>query len=317
MQPVDLRVQAIRLEADNIHSFELTAAGAEALPAFTAGAHLEFELASHLARSYSICNPPSERQCYVIAVQKDAASRGGGVFMHEQVRVGQTLRARGPRNNFELAEHAAHTVLIAGGIGITPLRAMVHRLEELARPWTLYYCGRARSAMAYLADFECLQLRGREVHLHVDAEQHGALLDFRRVLAAAPPGAHFYCCGPKPMLAAFEAATAELPAELVHVEYFTAREEASSAGGFTVHLARSGRDLQVAEGKSLLDTLLDSGVNVNYSCMEGICGSCEVRVLAGEPEHRDSVLSKAERAANDRMMVCCSRSRSGRLVLDL
>ncbi|KUH69825.1 ferredoxin [Mycolicibacterium novocastrense] len=317
MQPVDLKVQAIRLEADNIVSFELRAPGGVALPPFTAGAHLEFELSNHLARSYSLANCPSETHRYVIAVQRDAASRGGSVFMHEQVRVGQTLRARGPRNNFELDEQAPHSVLIAGGIGITPLRSMVLRLEQVGRPWTLYYAGRDRATMAYLADFEALSHQGRSVYMHVDAEQSGAFLDLAQAVDSAPPGTHFYCCGPKPMLSAFETATAKLPSEQVHVEYFTAKEEAATEGEFVVELARSHQEFPIAAGTSILDALLDAGLSLDYSCMEGICGSCEVKVLAGEPDHRDSVLSKAERAANDRMMICCSGCRSARLVLDL
>lgn len=317
MNLIDLRVHAIRLEAVGIHSFELRSVDGAPMPPFTAGAHVEVHMADHLARSYSLANEPGETHRYVIAVHLDSAGRGGSRYMHERVRVGQVLRISAPRNNFEINETAGHTVLVAGGIGITPLRAMVARLRQLNRRWTLHYCGRERATMAYLADYEALAREGADVRLHIDQESGGRFLDLRRVVGDAPQGTHFYCCGPKPMLAAFEAATADLPPQQVHVEYFSAKEEIAAEGGFEVELARSGRVFRIEPGKTILDTLLDGGVQVDFSCMEGICGSCEVRVLGGVPDHRDSILSKAEREANDRMLVCCSGAKSASLKLDL
>lgn len=317
MKTIEVKVHAIRLEASTINSFELRAASGEPLEPFTAGAHVEVHMTEHLVRSYSLANSPAETDRYVIAVNKDAGSRGGSVHMHEQLRVGQTLRISEPRNNFELDEHAAHTVLIAGGIGITPLYAMIARLRQLGRGWTLHYCGRDRGSMAYLNELQELADAGANVHFHVDAESGGRLLDVPRVSQAAPAGSHFYCCGPKPMLAAFEQATSQLPREHVHVEYFVAKEAPSAEGGFTVQLAKSGRSIPIMSGHSILDTLLDAGIDVGYSCMEGICGSCEVKVISGIPDHRDAVLSKSEREANDKMMICCSGAKTPTLVLDL
>jgi ferredoxin-NADP reductase len=316
MNHLDAKVTAIRLEADGVHSFELTSGDGTPLPPFTAGAHVEVQMSEHLARSYSLANEPGETHRYVIAVQKDAAGRGGSRFMHERVRVGQVLRISAPRNNFELNEDARHSVLIAGGIGITPLRAMAKRLCQLGKPWTLHYCGRERNLMAYLGEFEAMAKAGADIRVHVDRESNG-VLDLNEVVRSAPAGAHLYCCGPKPMLAAFESATSEIPPEKVHVEYFSAKEEVSAAGGFQVELARSNRVIFVEPGKTILDAVLDAGIKADFSCMEGICGSCEVRLLAGVPDHRDSVLSKAEREANDRLLICCSGSKSPSLTLDL
>ncbi len=317
MNTFEVRVHGIRLEADTIQSFELRSATGAALPGFTAGAHVEVHMAEHLARSYSIANDPQEGDRYVIAVNKDPAGRGGSSFMHSQIRVGQLLRIGAPRNNFALFEEAGHTVLVAGGIGITPRLSMIARLERLNRPWTLHYCGRSRASMAYLGALEKKKAAGADVRLHIDAETGGKFLDLSELVETAAQGTHFYCCGPKAMLSAFEAATQRLDEARVHVEYFAAKEEAALEGGFTVELARSNRTLTVAAGKTILDTLLEADVRVDFSCMEGICGSCEVKVLDGIPEHRDAILSSKERAANDRMLVCCSGSKSSKLRLDL
>lgn len=314
---IDVRVHAIRLEAETIHSFELRSLASASLPPFTAGAHVEVHMDQNLARSYSLANDPAQNDRYVIAVNKESPGRGGSRFMHTNIHVGQVLRIAEPRNNFELFEDASHTVFIAGGIGVTPILSMMARLDRLGRPWTLHYCGRERRLMAYLDFLQEKKARGADVRIHIDAEAGGRVLDIPSVVSGAPVGAHLYCCGPKPMLAAFEEATKGVPAEHVHVEYFTAKDEAAADGGFVVELARSRRTLSIQAGKTILDTLLDAGVQIDFSCMEGVCGSCEVKVLEGVPDHRDSVLSNKERAANDRMLVCCSGSKSPRLVLDL
>jgi vanillate O-demethylase ferredoxin subunit len=192
---------------------------------------------------------------------------------------------------------------------------MCQRMEDLGRSWELFYSARTRRNAALL---DRLQPFGPEkVHLSFDHEPGGTMLDLARIVASKPPDLHFYCCGPIPMLSAFERATASLPPERVHVEYFSARDAPASGGGFTVELARSGRRIAVPAGKTILDALLDGGVAVPSSCKEGVCGSCEVAVLEGVPDHRDLVLSKDERSRNRSMMICCSGSRSERLVLDL
>jgi vanillate O-demethylase ferredoxin subunit len=238
--------------------------------------------------------------------------------MHEQIKPGDRLEVTGPRNHFALDETAAHSVLVAGGIGITPLWAMAQRLQATGGSWELHYAIRSMVNAAFVAQLRALAPDA--VHMHADDECGGAVLDIGRIVAAAPASAHFYCCGPVPMLRAFEAATAALPRDLVHLEYFKAPEvpgpTAEAFSSFEVELARSGRVLQVGQGGSILDVLLDAGVDVAYSCMEGICGTCEVKLLSGQADHRDLVLSDAQKRSGESIIVCCSGARSPRLVLD-
>ena len=321
---LELRVALVTDEAEAVRSYELRAASGEsgesrgALPAFTAGAHIDLYLPNGLVRSYSLCNSPAERDRYLIAVQKDAASRGGSRHVFDEVRAGDRLRCGAPRNHFPLDEEAAHTVLIAGGIGITPLRSMIARLEALGRSWELHYCARTRERAAFFEELSRPPSgRGQSVHFNFDQEPGGRMLDLASVIAAARPGSHFYCCGPLPMLAAFESATAHLPREQVHLEYFAAKEDAAREGNFEVELARSSRVLQVRAGQSILDVVLEAGIDVAHACAEGVCGSCETAVLAGTPDHRDQVLTDEERRCGNTMMICCSGALGARLVLDL
>ncbi|MFM9924457.1 PDR/VanB family oxidoreductase [Variovorax sp. H27-G14] len=318
MTTLDVRLHAVRLEAEGVHSYELRSLPGQALPPFSAGAHVDLHLSNGMTRSYSLANPPYETHRYVMGVQRSPASRGGSVFVHEQLCVGQTLRIGVPRNNFALREDAPCSVLIAGGIGITPLRAMIGRLEALGQPWVLFYGCRDRRSAAWLDELCALDSRepGR-IHFNFDNETGGRVLDLNAIVASAHAGSHLYCCGPAPMLAAFETATAGLPRERVHAEYFIAKQAPATRGAFRVELARSGRVVCVPKGRTILDALLAEGVDAPYACMEGVCGSCETRVLRGTPDHRDMVLSDQEKRANDRMMICCSGAHTPTLVLDL
>lgn len=307
-------------EAEGVLGLELVPlAPARALPAFAAGAHIDLHLATPggpLVRSYSLLNDPVETHRYCIGVNRDPRSRGGSRHVHEALRPGQVLTVSAPRNHFPLDERAPFNVFIAGGIGITPLLGMIERSRALGIPWRLHYSARTRRHAGFL-DRLADGLAGGEVRLNFDQEPGGRMLDLPRIMAELPEGAHVYCCGPRPMLEAYERATAGLPPARVHREYFAAKEAAATGGGFTVELARSRRTLTVPEGKTLLDCLIEMQIEPPFSCREGVCGTCEVRVLDGTPDHRDLVLSDAERAANDRMMVCCSGARSHKLVLDL
>jgi vanillate O-demethylase ferredoxin subunit len=233
--------------------------------------------------------------------------------MHDELRVGTVLEVGQPRNNFPLSETAAHSVLIAGGIGVTPIVSMIARLRSLGRSWELHYAVRRRSEAAFLDE---LGAGGDCVHLHVDEEQ-GGVLDLARLIGAAPAEAHLYCCGPTPMLEAFTAAASSWPAPRVHLEHFSAALSPAVESGFIVELARSKLRVSIPPGQTILEALRARGVAVQASCEQGICGSCETRVLAGEPDHRDMLLSCEEKAANEVMMICCSGSRSPVLVLDL
>ena len=313
-----VRVKRISYEAENINSYELVApSGGDLLP-FAAGAHIDFHLPNGMIRSYSLVNDPGERRRYVVAVNKDATSRGSSSFVHANIRVGDIITISHPRNNFALLEEAEHSVLIAGGIGITPLLSMVRRLEQLGRSWKLFYAARTRLAAAFLDELNALRPDAYlNLHADFDDERSGRVFDLAAIVRDAPPHAHLYCCGPVPMLEAFEAATADRPPDHVHVEYFQAREAPAIEGGFEVKLARSKRTIAVEAGKTILDALIDAGIAVNYACTEGVCGTCETRVLEGVPDHRDQFLSKQEQAANKTIMICCSGAKSGTLVLDL
>lgn len=315
---MELVVRSVKPVAQDIVELELASPTGEPLPAFAAGAHVDLSLSAGLLRSYSLVNPQEDRSRYVVAVQKEAASRGGSRHVHEQLRVGSMVETSAPRNNFALVEDASLVVLIAGGIGITPLWCMVQRLEALGRPWQLVYAARSRARCAYLAEIEALATNapGR-VRVHIDEEQGGRPLDLAGVVAQVPADAHLYCCGPAPLLKAFEQATAQRPAARVHVEYFAATQAAATDGGFEVQLARSGRTVRVEPGRSILQTLLACGLDVTHACQEGVCGACQTTVLAGEPDHRDSYLSPQERKSGKTILLCCSGSRTPALVLDL
>ncbi|GAA5231557.1 oxidoreductase [Verticiella sediminum] len=311
-------VSRIAREAETIISLELRPSSAGALlPAFSAGAHVDLCLPGGMSRSYSLINPCHERDRYVIAVHREPSGRGGSAYVHDQVRTGDSLAVRPPRNLFPLVESAGHSVLIAGGIGITPLWCMIQRLHAIGSPWTLHYASRTPAHAAFLAAIRTVAATGgQRLHAVFDGAPGAARLDIAQAVDSAPAGSHFYCCGPAPMIEAFQAATRTLPPERVHLESFGGAQRAD-AGGYTVELARSGRSVVVPPGKTILDTLLDQGIAANYSCQEGVCGLCEVPVLAGEPDHRDHVLSDEEKAAQNVMMICCSGAKSTKLVLDL
>ena len=316
---LELRVVAIALRAEGVHEFDLRHPAGQALPAFTAGAHVDLHLEGGLVRSYSLCNDPRETHRYVVAVGLDAASRGGSRYLHEKLRVGARIAASEPRNSFALDEQAAHTLLVAGGIGITPLWCMAQRLSQLGRSWEMLFAARSRPHAAYLQEIQELAASsGARLRLHFDDEAGGPA-DLAALFADVDAGTHAYCCGPAPMIEAFRSrAGGRLPDANIHVEFFKAAAPPDTGGdGFSIGLQRSGRTLQVPSGKSMLDTLLDAGIEIPYSCMEGICGSCQVKVVTGTPDHRDSVLSDREKAGNAVVMACCSRSKTATLVLDL
>lgn len=317
---IEVTVHERRVEAQGVVSLDLRPkTGQAALPAFSAGAHVDVEVPlSDLVRQYSLCNDPAESHRYVIGVGRDPASRGGSAALCDRVQAGDTLRISAPRNNFPLAEQAADSILIAGGIGITPLLSMAHRLSQLGSRWTLYLCARTPERAAFLA--EAQRLPGVVIPVF-DGLPGAAPLDLGAAVALAPKAAHLYCCGPEPLLRAFEQACAGRDPATVHVEWF--RPPTPSAGQstedqpFTVNLQRSGRSLAVPVGTSILDVLLAAGIDVPHSCCDGVCGTCETRVLAGRPDHRDAVLLGEDAKAQDRVMVCVSRCIGNALTLDL
>lgn len=313
-------VHTLRHEAQDTLGIELRLPDGGNLPAFTAGAHIDLHLPGGLIRSYSLANDCRERHRYVLGVLREPKSRGGSRSVHEQFRIGMPIELSEPRNNFPLHEDASHSVLVAGGIGVTPILSMARRLKALGASFEFVYCARSRKAAAFADEIAEL---GIPVHWHFDDAAGGppdlnALLNGRP--GNGPSSTHYYACGPAPMLDAFLAACSALGYPNKHIERFAAAEPVEQVGsqqGFTVELRRSGRTLSVPPGQSILDVLLDAGISASFSCQDGFCGSCETRVLEGTPEHRDSVLTEAERAENKSMMICVSGCQGERLVLDL
>ncbi|MGW7255519.1 PDR/VanB family oxidoreductase [Streptomyces sp. NPDC054834] len=295
--------------ADGVLALTLRHPLGEELPAWEPGAHVDVLLGPDLERQYSLCGDPADRAVWRVAVLREPDGRGGSAYVHEQVGPGDKVRVRGPRNHFPL-QPAARYRFVAGGIGITPILPMLAAAEAAGAEWTLLYGGRARGSMAFTGE---LARYGDRVTIAPQDET--GLLDLGPVLDGLPDGTLVYCCGPGPLLDAVEE---RCPAGVLRVERFQPKEQPDGDDGeFEVELARSGRTLTVPAGVSVLDTVRAAGVEVLYSCTEGTCGTCETDVLEGTPDHRDSVLSDDERASGETMMICVSRCRGGRLVLDL
>ncbi|WP_179402268.1 PDR/VanB family oxidoreductase [Burkholderia guangdongensis] len=311
------RVRTLRYESERVVSIELVPVAGSTFPEFTAGSHVDLHLPNGISRSYSLLNSTSDSNRYVLGVLFDPNSRGGSRFVHEELRCGSVLTISTPRNHFELDETADETVLIAGGIGVTPILCMYRHLRARGKSARVVYCARSRNQAAFLDEFAAL---GGDVELWFDDEHGGQPFDLRQFFAAQPKDIHAYCCGPLPMLSAYEAACAACGIAHVHLERFAAVPATTSApaGGYRVYLKRSDRTIEVPDGSPLLDALLAADIDCEYSCREGLCGACETVVLDGVPEHRDCVLSESEKAAGKTMMICVSGSRNGgKLVLDL
>ena len=316
-QTFPLIVKAVSAETDRVRLLELARADGGDLPAFTAGAHIDLTLGpSRLVRQYSLLNDASERRRYLIAVAREPRSRGGSDYLHDEIEVGNQIIAGGPRNHFALHEQASHSVLIAGGIGVTPIWCMAQRLEAIGASWELHYAAPSPDQAPLLATIQAMA--GERLNLYFSRMDGGRRVDPEVVLAGVGrEGVHYYCCGPQSLLDSFVEATAGLPQDHVHVEHFSPAAPPAIDGGFTLVLAKSRMTIDIPPGQSILETLKQMGLQASYSCSEGVCGSCETVVLEGLPDHRDSVLTEAERASNRTMMICCSGSKTAKLVLDM
>ena len=293
---VSLEVLAKNAQADGVVSLRLARPDGRRLPDWTPGAHVDLVLPTGITRQYSLCGDRWDAHTFRVAVLREPDGRGGSAFVHEVLAPGDVVEVGGPRNNFPLVPSESY-LFVAGGIGITPLLPMIHQADLLEADWRLLYGGRTRRSMAFLDE---LSAHGDRVQA-VPQDEHG-LLDLAGFLGEPRPGVKVYCCGPTPLLAAIERACAAWPPHTLHLERFVAQERGAPArpGPFTVELARSG-----------------AVVDVLSSCRQGTCGTCETTVLAGPPDHRDSILADHERAAGDCMFPCVSRSCDDRLVLDL
>jgi cytochrome P450/NAD(P)H-flavin reductase/ferredoxin len=313
-----LVVQALERAADDVLKIRLAAPDGRALPRWSAGSHIDVECGnSGISRQYSLCGDPDDLGIFEIAVLREAQSRGGSAWIHGNLRVGDRVKVRGPRNHFRLDETCRKAIFIAGGIGVTPISAMALRAKALGIDYVIHYCGRSRAAMALLD--ELAALHGARLQAHVRDE--GQRADFAQILGTPDGDTQIYACGPARMIDALQACSAHWPEDSLRVEHFSSTLGALDPDReqpFTVELKDSGLTLDVPATQTLLQALRCANIDVQSDCEEGLCGSCEVRVLAGDVDHRDVVLTRAERDANDRMMSCCSRAvRGGKIVLAL
>ncbi len=316
MSSLQVKVLRRREEAEGIASYELARADGQPLPPFSAGSHIDVHLPGGLVRQYSLCNDPHEAAHYRIGVLRDAASRGGSIAMHEQVHEGDVITISEPRNHFPL--HAApHTVLLAGGIGITPLMCMAQRLAAIGASFELHASNRSRARSAFLDELKSF---GERFHLHLDDGDASQKLDLPAVLKAAPAGSRIYVCGPTGFID-FVVATAKAqgwPADQLHLEYFGAAPQDSSGDReFEVRIASTGKSYRIPADQTVTAALQAQGVDIMVSCEQGVCGTCITRVLEGECEHRDMYFTDEEKAKGDQFTPCCSRAKSSVLVLDL
>jgi ferredoxin-NADP reductase len=312
----DLVVESRRAEADGVVGVDLVLPSGDHLPEWMPGAHIDLLLPSGLTRQYSLCGDPADRQRWQIAVLREPDGRGGSRWIADELTVGTTLRVRGPRNNFPLLP-AERYIFVAGGIGITPLLPMIRAAAAADADWVLHYGGRTRGSMAFL---DRLADHGDRLRLHPQDEV--GLPDLAGILGAHRPGTLVYCCGPTGLLDAVELRCRDLGPGVLHVERFTAAprpDDADPAGNatFEVVCERSGLTVTVPPELSVLEAVENAGIPVLSSCTEGTCGTCETDVLEGDVDHRDSILTEEERAANETMMICVSRCRGRRLVLDI
>ena len=310
----DLIVDSVRDKTDRIREFTLRSPGGAPLPGHGAGAHLDFDLGPLDSRSYSLIDWPGDTPDTLrIAVQREPEGLGGSMRMHE-LAAGDRLVAAAPKNDFPLREHAGPALLLAGGIGITPIISLASALSAARRPFALHYTSRSRGVMAY--EEELAQAFGAAVTFHHDDM---VPLNLDRLFAGIDPATHLYVCGPKPMIEAARAAAnaAGLPDAQIHFELFASAQHAAGDTAFEVELASTGQVFVIPPDKTIIEVLEDGGLDLIYDCQRGDCGICQTGVISGIPDHRDVVLSDAEKAEGKLMQICVSRAKSAKLVLDL
>ena len=304
--------------ATDICAFELAKPDGSALPVFAAGAHIGVHVGEGLVRQYSLCNQPGETHRYVIGVLREASSRGGSVAMHALTE-GSVVEISEPKNHFPLAQAATESLLLAGGIGVTPIISMAEHLARTGASFEMHYCTRDPERAAFRERLADARFAGH-VHLYFDSAPADERVNLRALLAAPAAGKHLYVCGPGGFIGAVleTAAAAGWDERNVHREYFAAAPQPEAASdGFQIKLASSGQVIDVKGEQTVIAALTAAGVEVPTSCEQGVCGTCLTRVLSGEPDHRDVYLTDDERAAKDCFLPCCSRSKSPMLVLDL
>ena len=319
MADLTVRVARVHDEALEIRSFELVRTDGGALPPFEPGSHIDVRIGQDLVRQYSLCSPSGQTASYLIAVKKEPGSRGGSRAMHERIKEGAELGISKPRNNFALVAGASHHLLVAGGIGVTPLISMARHLLAAGASFELQYFSRSIQHTAFHELLSAPEFKGK-VAFHYALEPESVRAYLRKLLWRRADGSHLYLCGPGPFMNLVETtAAATWPPDAVHLEYFSA-DPASLAGPrdtFKVRLARAGGEYVVSADQSIVQALAANGVTVETSCEQGVCGTCLTGLLEGIPDHRDVFLTDAEKKAGGKIMPCVSRSMSATLVLDL
>ncbi|MDP2546611.1 PDR/VanB family oxidoreductase [Oceanobacter sp. 4_MG-2023] len=303
--------------AAGVVALELVDPQGQPLPAFEAGAHIDLHLGDNLIRQYSLCNDPADNSAYRVGVLKDPNSRGGSIAVHERLLEGTELQISAPRNLFPLAATDGRSILVGGGIGVTPMIAMAYALHAAGKPFDLWYCGRSRSSCAFVDDLLNSVFADR-VHLHFDDEHDGAGVDLDRVFDDADDSSHMYTCGPAGFMEwVMASATSKgFADERIHKEFFQVEVE-TGGSSFEVYAEASDITVTVGENQSIAQALTEAGLKVRVSCEQGTCGTCLCDVIEGIPDHRDVFLTDEEKEDNDQMLLCCSRAKSPRLVLDI
>jgi tetrachlorobenzoquinone reductase len=311
---IDMRVTAIIYAGPGVNLYEVRPITGDPVPLFDAGAHVDLYLSNGLVRQYSIASDPEDRDRYVLGIKLDTLGRGGSRFVHEFIRVGTVIPISMPRSTFSLVEDGKRAVFIAGGIGVTPFLSMAQRASRIGLDWKLYAAVRTRADLAVLS---AIQNRGDRVTTHVDEDHENRPIDLARIVRSVSPDTHLYCCGPSPMLKVFEQETSSREGQYNHIERFSNDLLAATMGGYTVQLARLNLTVKVDAGQTIMEALRRTGIDVATSCEQGVCGTCETKIVAGRPDHRDVILTDDEKASNKTMMICCSGSLDDVLVLDL
>ncbi|WGK62486.1 PDR/VanB family oxidoreductase [Halopseudomonas sp. SMJS2] len=317
---IEVKIVRKAVAARDIVTLELAAVDGSSLPPFSAGSHIDVEVRPGLLRQYSLCNDSSEQHRYVIGVLRDPVSRGGSIAVHDDLHEGQEIRISRPRNLFPLVANAKNSLLLAGGIGVTPILCMAERLARTKVAFSMHYCARSPDRMAFREQIQAADYADR-VHLHFDDGTDEQKLDLPTVLQQQSDDTHLYVCGPGGFID-FVLSTAKAAGwaeDRIHYEFFSAKEiDTSDDAGFEVQIASTGQVCAIGEDDTIVSVLAEAGVEISTSCEQGICGACITRVLEGEVDHRDQVLSDQERDEEGWFTPCCSRGAAGkRLILDL
>jgi phthalate 4,5-dioxygenase reductase subunit len=309
-----LRVTRNEKIADGIHLLEFRAIDNAALPPFTAGAHIALRTPSGLTRKYSLCNDPAERDRYQVAVKREVNGRGGSLNLIDNTKAGDTLMVAPPVNDFGLPPRGQDFLFIAGGIGVTPMRAMIHELRAAGKRFRLFYFNRTPEMAAFREELSDDELKGSVV-IHYDGGDPSKSFDLRPILKERQNREHLYCCGPRPLMEAVRAMTDHWSPTAVHFEAFSEAETHKATDtAFNVRLARTGKVVTVPADKTILEVLRDNGLEVPSSCETGTCGTCRTKMLAGVADHRDLVLAEHEKA--DTIMICVSRAKTDEITID-